>query len=608
MEHIQLISLTIFAGIFAQILAYKLRLPAIVPLLIIGSVLGQFHILDPERLGEGLDTIVQIGVAIILFEGGLSLKIKQFKEAPLIIRNLVSIGVLITWLLAALAAYFFILELHNSSGLKIALLFGALVTVSGPTVVIPLLKIVKPIKKVATVLKWEGILIDPIGALLAVVLLTFLNSSTSGYSIIREFLTSLSIGIVFGGAAAVFMDRLLKFRDLIPDEIKNLVVLTTVLGVFALSNWVQAETGILSVTVAGFVLSILNTRGLKEIESFKGQLTTLMVSILFILLAARLDLSSILNLGIPGLILLLFVLFVIRPINVFISGYKSQMMLREKIFLSWIAPRGIVAAAVASLFAETLKQTPEFAQQAGYIESLTFLIIGGTVFFQGATARLVGKSLEVIEPDPNGVIIIGANMPARLLAIFLKELGIDVILLDTNNNLILKAKKENIPAETANAISQDTIDVFEMAGFGKLLALTPNEKVNILACQLWAHELGKNNVFRIGVVEEEYQSSEKTRLSGEGRIVFPEQITQEWLQHHLGSSWEIAVEAFKNKEQMQQLQQRIENEDIYPLGVLKNKKLTFYEPGMEVKESGDLVCLKKIDAKKKITSSKSTSN
>jgi len=599
MEHIQLISLTIFAGIFSQILAYKLRLPAIVPLLVIGALLGQFHILDPHLLGDGLHTIVQLGVAIILFEGGLSLKIKQFKEAPLIIRNLVSTGVLITWLLSALAAYFFIPALHNSSGFKIALLFGALITVSGPTVILPLLKIVKPIKRVATVLKWEGILIDPIGALLAVVLLTFLNTSASGYdSIIKAFLTSLSIGLVFGGIAALLLHRLLKINDLVPEEMRNLMVLTMVFVVFAISNWVQPETGILSVTVAGFVLGILSPSGLREIESFKGQLTTLMVSILFILLAARLNLSAIWSLQIPGLLVLLTVLFIIRPINVFVSGIKSQLTLKEKIFISWIAPRGIVAAAVASLFAETLKGAPEFAQQAGFVESLTFLIIGGTVFFQGATARFVGKLFKVIEPDPNGVVIIGANLPARHLAKALKALGIDVILLDSNNSLVSMAQKENITAEIANAISQDTIEDFEFAGFGKLLALTPNEKVNVLACQLWAHEFGKNNVFRVGTQEEAYQPSEQTKLSGEGKVVFPITVTQEWLQHHLGSSWEIDNKEIKTKENIEHLQQTIKDEEIYPLARVRSNKLNFYTPEIEFTEVSIVLFLKKIVEKK----------
>ncbi len=594
MEQIQLMSLVIFAGIFSQIIAYKLKLPAIVPLFIIGALLGQLNIINPHQLGDGLHTIVQLGVAIILFEGGLSLKISQFKQASLMIRNLVSVGLLVTWILSALATYYFVPDLYNSSGFKIALLFGSLITVTGPTVIMPMLKMVRPIKRVATILKWEGILIDPLGALLAVVMLTFINSSIAGYdSIVKAFVSSLSLGLVFGGITAFLIHRLLKINDLIPEDLRNLFVLAMVFIAFSLTNWIQPETGILSVTVAGFMLSIFNPRGISEIESFKGQLTTLMVSILFILLTARLDLESIWNLGMPGLMVLLTVIFVIRPLNVFISGIKSKLSVREKIFISWIAPRGIVAAAVASLFAETLKQVPQYAHQAAYVESLTFLIIGGTVFFQGATARLVGKLLNVLEPDPNGVVIIGANLPARHIARTIKGLGIDVMLLDTNASLIAKAKKEGLTADTANAISQDTIEEFEVTGYGKLLAFTPNEKINILACQLWAHEFGKNDVFRIGVYDEEYRSTAQNQLSGEGRVVFPAMITQEWLQSHLGSSWHIETRELKTREEIKLLPAQIQGEEIIPLFFVHNSKLTFYLPGTELTETSALVYLKK---------------
>jgi len=599
MELLAIASLTIFAGIISQILAYKLRLPAIVPLLIVGAMLGQLGILKPAQLGEGLHTIVQIGVAIILFEGGLSLKLKHFKEAPRVIRNLVTIGVVITWIFGTATAYYFIPELHNASGFKIALLFGALITVSGPTVIIPLLKVVKAKRKVSTVLKWEAILIDPVGALLAVVVLTFLITSASGDLLVKNFLSSLSIGLVFGGAGAFLLHRLLKARDLIPEELRNLVVLSMVLVIFAMSNWEQSETGILAVTVAGFLLGIFNPRGLKEIEAFKGQLTTLMVSILFVLLAARLDLQAIWQLGVPGLMVLLVVLFVIRPINVFVSAYKSKLILREKLFLSWVAPRGIVAAAVASLFAETLKASHNFSQQAEFIESLTFLIIVGTVFFQGATARLVGKLLKVVEPDPNGVTIIGANLAARHFAKALMTVGIDVVLIDSNQHLILLAKKEHLPAEAANAISPEIIEEFDTSSYGKLLAFTPNEKVNILACQLWAHEFGRNNVFRVDIAEGEYTPSNELSLSGEGRTVFPIGITYEWLQKHLSSSWVIQRQELKSTAELQELQRRIKAKEIYPLALIKNKKLTFCEPRMEITEGEMVIYLIKAGSKRK---------
>lgn len=594
MTQIQLISLTIFAGIFSQIIANRLRLPAIVPLLIIGVALGKLKILQPHLLGDGLHTIVQLGVAIILFEGGLSLKVKQFKEGPRIIRNLVSIGVLITWILSALAAWFFIPELRDTTGFKIALLFGALITVSGPTVITPILKIVKPKRKVASILKWEGILVDPIGALLAVVLLTFFNTSASGYnSILKAFLSSMSIGLAFGAISAFMIYHLLKKTDLITEELRNLMVLTMVLVVYSLSNWVQHETGILSVTVSGFILGILRPRGLREIESFKGQLTTLMVSILFILLAAKLDLIAIWNLKLPGLIVLLIVLFIIRPLNVFVSGINSSLNLNEKVFISWIAPRGIVAAAVASLFSETLRKIPEFADQAGYIESLIFLIIAGTVFFQGPTARFLGKLLNVIEPDPNGVVMIGANKPARLIAKTLMKLNIDVFIIDSNNQLTNSAQKEKIPTKTANAIAQETIEDFELAGFGKLLAITPSETVNALACQMWSHELGKTNVFRVGAHDQNNQPSNKNQLTGDGQLVFHENITQDWLQDNLGKKWEITYREVQSKEEIKEIYQARDHEEIYLLGFIHKNKLKFCMEGKDLSAGNKLIYLKK---------------
>jgi Trk K+ transport system NAD-binding subunit len=262
-------------------------------------------------------------------------------------------------------------------------------------------------------------------------------------------------------------------------------------------------------------------------------------------------------------------------------------------FLSWVAPRGIVAAAVASLFAETLKNSPEFSQQAGYVESLTFLIIAGTVFFQGASARLVGKLLGVVEPDPNGIVIVGANIATRQLAKSLKAIGIEVLLIDSNNHLISIAKKEDLSAEVANAISPDEIEELEISGFGKLLAMTPNEKVNILACQLWSHEFGINNVFRVGAYDKDSDQLDVIGLSGEGHIVFPQQVNQDWLQRHLGSSWKIEQKEVKSVEQIQRVFQSFEDEEIFPLAIVRNKKVTFYEPKMEITEGGTLIFLEK---------------
>ncbi len=588
-----LVAIILFAGILAQIVAYKLRLPAIVPLLLFGAALGQSGLLRPGVLGGSLQTIVQIGVAIILFEGGLSLKARHFREAPSIIRNLTTVGVLITWVTVTAMTYWLIPDLRSRQGFHIALLFGALMTVSGPTVVMPLLKIVKPKRTLATILRWEAVLVDPIGALLAVLVLTFIETSASQGFLLREFLRSLSIALAFGGVGALVLNKLLRTRDLFSNELRNLIVLSFVILIFALSDWVQRETGILSVTVAGFALGLLNPPGLREIESFKGQLTILLVSILFILLAANLDFDAMWALGSRGLLLLAAILFLIRPLNVLVSGIGSALTLRDKLFLSWIAPRGIVAAAVASLFSETLSHTTGYAVHAGYIESLTFLVIAGTVFFQGATARYVGKWLGVLMPEPNGVVFVGANAAARHLAEAIQHNGIEVLMLDTNPNFVSAAHKEGLPAVSANAISPDTLEEMDLTGFGQLLAMTPNEKVNILACQLWSHEFGRDRVFRVWLDEKADEPPEELGLAGEGHLVFPEEITLEWLQHHLERSWTIRSREIRDNEEFQEMYERVRIKEIFPLAFIRENKLTFFEEDRELPRSGIWIFLEK---------------
>ena len=345
------IAIIIFAGVASQVLANKLKFPAIVPLLLIGGLLGQLGILNVQLLGGGLQTIVHIGVAIILFEGGLSLRRVNYKEAPRTIRNLISVGLLITWALGSAAAFLIFPELRSSTGLRIDILFGALITVTGPTVIMPLLKNVKVEKRLSTILTWEGILIDPIGAILAVVTLTFIETAYTGGLIVREFFLSLAVGFSMGILGGLAINYILNKRRWIPWDLRNLFVLSAVIVVYALSDWLQHETGVLAVTVAGIILGVMKPVGIDEIESFKGQLTTLMVSVLFILLAANLDIQQIIDLGWRAIALLAVVIFIIRPLNVFVSSLGSDLNLREKLFLSWIAPRGIVAAAVSSLFA-----------------------------------------------------------------------------------------------------------------------------------------------------------------------------------------------------------------------------------------------------------------
>jgi len=582
------IALIVFAGIASQWIASQMKIPAIVPLLILGVILGQVGIIRIDLLGDGVETLIHIGVAIILFEGGLSLRRVNYREAPRTIRNLITIGLLITWILGAAAAYFLFPDLRNTSGLELAVLFGALITVTGPTVIAPLLKNVQTTQKITTVLTWEGILIDPIGALLAVVVLTFIETTASGGLIVKEFIRSLAIGFSTGIAGGFIMNYLLNKRRLISWEIRNLFVLSAVIVIYAFSDWMQHETGVLAVTVTGLLLGILKPVGIDEIESFKGQLTTLMVSLLFILLAANLDIQGIVDLGWRGLALLGVVIFIIRPLNIFASTRNSDLDFREKLFLSWIAPRGIIAAAVASLFTSTLAQLPKFAEQASYLETLTFLVIGGTVFIQGGTAKWIGKALGVVQPEPHGFLFVGASAPARALAKVIKSLGFRVLMMDLNRENCRRAKQDGLPATHEDALAPDTFEETDLSGIGNLIAITTNSEVNILACQQGAKYFGADHVFRIRMQEESERSSEQKNLRDEGFLLFTEEFTYNTLQAYLRKGWDFYITETDSPVNLHDPSRK--ESDWVPLFYVKNDRLELVSPELTIPAGVQLVC------------------
>ncbi len=588
------VALIIFAGIVSQLLADKFRFPAIVPLLVLGALLGQLGILRVGVLGDGLETIVHIGVAIILFEGGLSLRRVDFKSAPRTIRNLITVGLLITWVLGALTAYLVFPDLQTDTGIRVAVLFGALITVTGPTVIMPLLKSVRTNQKISTILTWEGILIDPIGAILAVVIVTFIENiatAPGGGFIIREFIRSLAIGASIGVGGGLLINSLLNKRRFIPWDLRNLFVLSAVIVVYAVSDWLQHESGVLAVTVTGLLLGILKPTGIEEIETFKGQLTTLMVSFLFILLAAKLDLERMVNLGWNGLLLLGVVIFVIRPLNIFASTWKSDLNLREKLFLSWIAPRGIVAAAVASLFATNLAQIPGHAEVAPYLESLTFLVIGGTVFIQGGTARYMAKFLDILQPEPRGFLFVGANSPARKLAKAIKHVGFRILMSDTNKSNCRAARKEGLEAIHADALDPETFEETPLEGIGNLIAMTPNAEVNILACQQGAKFFGSNHVFRIRLQDDKDDHPEARQLRDEGILLFDETMTFSVLQQHLRQGRDFYCMHYEESTQEKAEQ---EEQRTVPLFYVKNDHLELVAPDIDIPKGAQVVCFGEI--------------
>lgn len=515
----------VFFGVGAQWLAWRSKLPAILLLLIAGIVAGPVAgILAPDELmGDLLPPFISLSVGIILFEGGLSLKFSELKSIGGAVIKLVSIGVLVTWVITSFSAYY----LFNL-GLELSVLIGAILVVTGPTVIIPLLRQVRPASRVSSILKWEGIVIDPIGALLAV--LVFEVIFTSGFSeatslafasIVKTVFFGTLVGLL--GAGLIYM--LLK-RYMLPDFLQNPVNLMIVLCVFAISNALQHESGLWATTVMGIALANQKSARIHHIVEFKENLRVLLLSALFILLAARVELSDLIaNLNWNILLFLAILIFIARPLSVYLSTLGAKIDNKEKLFLSWMAPRGVVAASISSLFAIELVENGYSA--ASELVPIIFIVIIASVTIYGLTASQVAKWLDVAKPSPHGIMIVGAHPWARKLAKMLDEQNFKVKVVDTNWSNINKVRKLGVDTWHGNILAEYALDEIDLDGVGKLLALTPNDEVNSLAVLRFADIFGSSEVFQLASGSQIKRTDREVPDSLSGRILFNEQLNYE---------------------------------------------------------------------------------
>lgn len=483
-------------SLLCQWLGWKLRLPAILPLLLCGLLLGPgLGILDPDEIfGDLLFPIISLGVAVILFEGALTLNFKEIKDHGRMVTNLVTIGALITWACIAPAAHY-ILGLEWS----LALLFGALVVVTGPTVIVPMLRSVQPKSNLSSILRWEGIVIDPIGALLAVLVYEYIAVTADPTTHVLNALgLTLLLGLGLGALAGYFIGVALR-SNVFPHYLRNTAVLTIMLGVFVGSNIIQEESGLLTVTVMGIWLANMRGVDIAEILEFKETLTVLLISALFILLAARLDSSAMLDLGWGGLGVLVVVMVIARPLSIWISGLGTSLTSADKWFLSWMAPRGIVAAAISSLFAIKLESLG--VEGASTIVPLVFLIIIGTVVIQSLTAGRWAKFLGVKAGSSQGLLIFGASKFARELASLLQTKQIKVVLADNNWDNIRQARMDNIPVYFGNPASEHATTYLDLSGIGRVLVMSPYRQLNPLVSFHFQDLFGTEKVYGLNNAE-----------------------------------------------------------------------------------------------------------
>jgi NhaP-type Na+/H+ or K+/H+ antiporter len=470
-------TLALAAGIIAQSAARHLRVPGIVLLLLFGALLGPdaANLVRPDTLGGGLDILVGLSVAVILFEGGLSLNISRLRGEARVIRMLITVGAVITAAGAATAA-----RLALDWPWPIAITFGTLVIVTGPTVITPLLRRIRVRKGVSTILEAEGVLIDPIGAILAVVALELALSETFGgaarglLGIPSRLLLGATVGIIGGSLIAV----LLRFRKLVPEGLENVFTLSLVLVVFQISDSLQHESGIMAAAAAGFVVGNSGIPIPRELREFKEQLTVLLVGLLFVLLAADVRLAEVTALGWEGLAVVAALMLVIRPLGVAASTWGSELSWKERSFIGWLGPRGIVAAAVASVFAQRL--TTAGYEIGAEFRALVFLVIAVTVVVQGFTSGPVASLLGVRRRKDIGHIVVGANPLGRALGSALQSAGEEVVMIDSNPAEASEAERAGLRVIYGNANDESILLRADIEGRRSLSAVTPNESANVL--------------------------------------------------------------------------------------------------------------------------------
>ncbi|ABC31962.1 NhaP-type Na+/H+ and K+/H+ antiporters [Hahella chejuensis KCTC 2396] len=574
-EHVVVaLAAILFFGVASQYIAWKLKLPSILLLLLSGIVLGPTTgVLNPDEIfGDFLFPAISFAVAIILFEGGLSLKLAELKTSSTAVRSLVSVGILITWFLAFILSW-----ITLDVPWILALLIGAILTVTGPTVVLPLLMLIRPKGQVNSILKWEGILNDPIGALLTVLVYEAVVSTSVGKAttlFLSGFLLTVVVGGLMGLIAGMLVATALR-HHWIPEFLGNTFTLAMVMCLFTASNLIQHESGLFSVTIMGIYLGNQRLVSIRNLVGFKEDLRVLLLSSMFIVLAARLDVQDLEHIHAGSFAFLLLLVFLVRPIAVWASTVKSNLSWKEKLFLSSMAPRGIVAAAVASLFAVRLQGIGY--EEAEALPPTMFLIIMGTILIYGLGARPLAKKLALSDDNPQGCIILGSNAFTNALAKALKNENVSVLIVDARWSNIKEARMEGTPTLLGNVLSEQLLERVNYTGMGRFLALTPNLELNSLACIRFSDIFGVKEVYQLGEPEDKDKPAQWIPEDLSGVALFSTQATYNHIMKRLNHGAVIKRTPLTKDFTYEQFKEKNQDQDPLPLCLVgENGGLSFF--------------------------------
>ncbi|MEZ6004211.1 MAG: sodium:proton antiporter [Planctomycetota bacterium] len=530
-------------GVFAQWLAWRLKLPSILLLLLAGFLVGPLTgWLDPKvLLGDLMHPLISLGVGVILFEGGLTLKTAELGKIGGIVLRLCTAGVVITWVLAT-----FLLHLLVQLPLPLAFLFGAVLTVTGPTVIGPLLRHVRPQGRVGPIANWEGIVADVIGATLAVLTFHAIAEPPAETGAFLATFWGLVKTAVVGSLAGVVGALLLGVplrRYWVPDSLHSPLALAILLVVFVVADRLQHESGLLAVTLMGFLLANQRATAIRHIIEFKENLRTLLISTLFVVLAASLKLDSLLELGWREVLFVVLLIVFIRPTAVTLALFGSNATLAERRFLGALAPRGVVAAAITALFAGRLADPvlmgDRIMPEAVRLVPLSFLVIIATVAVYGLAAAPIARRLKLASANPQGVLVIGGSRFALAVCRALVSLELPVVLLDTNRQSVAKARLDGIKAVYGSALAADAEEHLPLGGIGRVFGMTSNDEVNSLSALHYIELFGRAEVYQL--VPSGISAKQETSGNLHGRYLFREGARFDELETRMGRGARIAI-------------------------------------------------------------------
>ena len=500
---IPLVAGIIGLGVLAQVLAARLRVPSIIFYLLVGVIIGQpgLGIIGDGTFGGALSAIVGLAVAIIVFEGAYHLRFDRLREAPAATFRLVTVGAAIALVGTAIAVKFAFSSAAVSWNL--AFLIGALLVATGPTVITPILDVVPVRDRVAAALETEGIVNDVTAAIIAVVIFETVNPAVSSESLLRGFALRLGTGLLVGLIVAGVLYYLLQYVDLSPGDAprnSRLLVLAGALIAYAGANTIATEAGVAAAATAGMVLGNVDHPYEEDIEEFKGDITLLVLSFVFIALAAQLELASLIDVGLAGIIVVLAVALIIRPLLVFVSAAGDRFTTNEKLFVSFVGPRGIIPASVATLFAVELHSAAEevtgaqaelLGTQADILLGTVFLVIFATALFEGGLARFIAEKLDVI---PMRVIIVGGGQVGRALAARLEDRGENVVIIEEEEEIVERARNDGYAVEIGDGTDTDTLRSAGAENAKTVVAATGDDDANLLVSQLASSKFGVERV------------------------------------------------------------------------------------------------------------------